>query len=104
MKYFLASTHSASVVISNICALQSLGYEIDIVPSSILGKATLSNLCDDVGERSGTFFSYLTRNTRVKCDVDTKVKARNTQYRISIQHIVTLWQNFNRGTNCCTAV
>jgi hypothetical protein len=59
------------LVISNICALHSLCYEIDIVPSSILRNVAWRDLCDDIGERFGTFCSYLTGNKRVKCDVDT---------------------------------
>jgi len=82
--------------------LHSLGYEIDIVPSSILRKATLSDICNDIGERSGTFCSYLTGNKSVKSEVDTEVKAWNTQHRIVIQHIVPFWQNVYREMKRCT--
>ena len=44
----------------------------------------------------------LTGSKRVECDVDTEVKASNTQHRIIIQHIVVFWQNVDREIKRCT--
>jgi hypothetical protein len=102
MKYFLASTHMCVCSNFKYLCIAQLCYEIDIVPSSILRGATLSGLCVDIGERSGTFCSYLKGNKRAKCDVDTEVKAYSTQHKIVIQHILPFWQNVNLEMKRCT--